>query len=96
MPTGYPWITSVGEENLTSSYPRLLAGILTKRPGFPGGSDGKEPACSAGDLGLIPGLGRFPWRREWQPMPLTGAIHITWKKPKPEVAQNGDLEFQLI
>ena len=25
---------------------------------FPGGSDGKEPACSAGDLGLIPGLGR--------------------------------------
>ena len=43
--------------------------------GFPGGSDSKEPACSAGDLGLIPGLGRFPWRREWQPMPLTGAIH---------------------
>ena len=24
----------------------------------PGGSDGKESACSAGDLGLIPGLGR--------------------------------------
>ena len=24
-------------------------------PGFPGGSDGKESACSAGDLGLIPG-----------------------------------------
>ena len=27
---------------------------------FPGGSDGKESACSAGDPGLIPGLGRFP------------------------------------
>ena len=27
---------------------------------FPGGSDGKEPACNAGDLGLIPGLGRSP------------------------------------
>ena len=26
----------------------------------PGGSDGKESACNAGDLGLIPGLGRFP------------------------------------
>ena len=26
--------------------------------GFPGGSDGEESACSAGDLGLIPGLGR--------------------------------------
>ena len=28
--------------------------------GFPGGSDGKEFACNVGDLGLIPGLGRFP------------------------------------
>ena len=28
--------------------------------GFPGGSDGKEPTCNAGDLGLIPGLGRSP------------------------------------
>ena len=26
--------------------------------GFPGGSDGKESACSAGDLGLKRGLGR--------------------------------------
>ena len=26
--------------------------------GFPGGSDSKESACSVGDLGLIPGLGR--------------------------------------
>ena len=25
---------------------------------FPGGSDGKESACNAGDLRLIPGLGR--------------------------------------
>ena len=25
--------------------------------GFPGGSDSKESACSAGDLGLIPELG---------------------------------------
>ena len=26
--------------------------------GFPCGSVGKESACNAGDLGLIPGLGR--------------------------------------
>ena len=26
--------------------------------GFPGGSEGKRSACSAGDLGSIPGLGR--------------------------------------
>ena len=25
---------------------------------FPGGSDGKESPCNAGDLGSIPGLGR--------------------------------------
>ena len=28
--------------------------------GFPGGSDGKESTCNAGDLGWIPGLGRCP------------------------------------
>ena len=28
--------------------------------GFPYGSAGKESACNAGDLGLIPGLGRSP------------------------------------
>ena len=28
--------------------------------GFPVGSDGKESACSVGDLSLIPGLGRSP------------------------------------
>ena len=28
--------------------------------GFPGGSDSKEAACNAGDLGLIPGFGIFP------------------------------------
>ena len=36
--------------------------------GFPGGSDGKESAYNAGDLGLILGLG--PWRRTWQPTPV--------------------------
>ena len=28
--------------------------------GFPGGSDGKEPACNVGDPGSIPGSGRSP------------------------------------
>ena len=34
----------------------------SKFPGrsFPGGSDGKESACNAEGLGLIPGLGRYP------------------------------------
>ena len=36
--------------------------------GFPGGSDSKESSCNAGDLGLIPGLGRSP--RGWHDNPL--------------------------
>ena len=35
--------------------------------GFPGGSDGKEPACNAGHLGSIPGSGRFPGERNGYP-----------------------------
>ena len=38
--------------------------------GFPCGSAGKESTCNMGDLGLIPGLGRFPWRRERLPTPV--------------------------
>ena len=36
-------------ENLSASFPFK---------GFPGASHGKASACSVGDLGLIPGLGR--------------------------------------
>ena len=28
--------------------------------GFPSSSVGKESACNAGDVGLFPGLGRYP------------------------------------
>ena len=36
--------------------------------GFPGGSEGKESACNAGDLGLIPGSGRSPGRGNGNPL----------------------------
>ena len=35
---------------------------------FSGGSDGKESACNAGDLGLIPGWGRSPGERNGSPL----------------------------
>ena len=35
---------------------------------FPGGSEGKETACSAGHLGLIPGLKRFPGEGNGSPL----------------------------
>ena len=49
--------------------------------GFPGGSDGKESDCNAGDPGLIPGLGKSPgekiathssilaWKLSWMEEP---------------------------
>ena len=37
-------------------------------PGLPGGSNGKESACNAGDLGSIPGLGRSPGGRHSNPL----------------------------
>ena len=34
---------------------------------FPGGPDGKESACNAGDLGSVPGLGRYPGEKNGYP-----------------------------
>ena len=34
----------------------------------PGGSDGKESACNAGEPGSIPGLGRFPGEGNGKPL----------------------------
>ena len=36
--------------------------------GFPGGSDGKESACNAGDRGSMPGLGRSPGEGNGNPL----------------------------
>ena len=36
--------------------------------GFPGGSDGKESACNAGDPGSILGSGRFPGEGNGNPL----------------------------
>jgi len=52
---------------LTASSFRILsssAGIVF----IPGGSDGKESACSAGDWGSIPGTWRSSWERNSNPL----------------------------
>ena len=48
--------------------------------GFPHSSVGKSSAYNAGDPGSIPGSGRFPWRKKWQPTPifLPGESHGQW------------------
>ena len=52
------YLVSAFRHNLMMITDICLAVIML---GFPGGSDNKEFACNAGDLGSIPG---FPWRRE--------------------------------
>ena len=40
--------------------------------GFPGGSDGKESTCNAGDPGLIPGSGRSSEEGHGNPLQYYG------------------------
>ena len=52
-------------------YRRSLRGIDPISPGpkgFPSGSDSKESACNAGDLGSVPGSGRSPGERNGNPL----------------------------
>ena len=44
---------------------------------FSGGSDGIESAHKAGRGGFSPWIGKIPWRRKWQPIPvfLPGEFH---------------------
>ena len=51
-------------------YRNRTSSILCLALGFPGGSDGKESACNAGDPGSLPWVGKIPWRRELLPPPV--------------------------
>ena len=66
--------------------------------GFPCGSADKESACSVGDLGSIPGLGRSPG--EWKGYPLqdSGTICSTYVPdtllgPQDMSVKNSNLKF---
>ena len=51
------------------SFPKRIAYYL--------GSDGKESACNAGDLGSIPGLGRSPGKGNGYPLQYSGLEKCT-------------------
>ena len=51
------------------------------KQGFPGSSDGKESACNAGHLGLIPGLGRSPGEGNGSPLQYSCLETSTEEKP---------------
>ena len=44
--------------------------------GFPGGSHGKESACSAGDQGSVLGLGRSPGEGNSYPLQYSGLENL--------------------
>ena len=69
------------KKNIFLLYPsKFLTGTpVTKdrfNRGFPCGSDGKEYACSAGDLGSIPGLGKSPGDGKGYPLQYSGLSEI--------------------
>ena len=47
---------------------RCFKAVILNTSGFPGGLDGKESACNAGDLGSIPELGKSPGRGYSNPL----------------------------
>ena len=61
-----------------SFWSRIHCFLLSSlRRSSPGSLGGKESTCNVGDPGLIPGLGKIPWRRKGQPSPvfLPGKSH---------------------
>ena len=55
--------------------------------GFPGGSDGKESACNAGDPGLIPGSGRSPGEGIGYPLQCSWASLVAQLIKNPPAVQ---------
>ena len=55
----------------------ILNNIPSPYPGFPCGSGGKESTCNAGDLGLIPELGRCPEEGNSYPLQYSGLENST-------------------
>ena len=43
---------------------------LYKQRGFPADASGKEPACQCRRRRLDSWVGKTPWRRAWQPVPV--------------------------
>ena len=67
------WANGTNKNNTTAKFSTIdlqnLKILITANADevFPGGSDGKESACIAGDPGSIPGLGKSPGERKGYP-----------------------------
>ena len=66
---------SVFSESVFSNH--IITAFQVPSQGFPGGSAGKESTCNAGDLDLIPGLGRSPGEGKGYPLQYSGLENYT-------------------
>ena len=62
------------DKSNSDSLPGVYLEANEKKPVI-GSSVGKESACSAGDPGLIPGLGRSPGEENGNPLQYPGKSH---------------------
>ena len=62
--------------------------------GFPGGSDGKESACNAGDPGLIPGLESSPGEEDGYHSSIL-ACRIPWTEEPCRLQSMGYKELDM-
>ena len=89
--------------------PRFMINpILSTYQGFPGGSDSQEPACNAGDPGLIPGLGKSPGEGNGNTLQLTKIYFCTcmlthvqlsatlWTCNSPGSSLHGILQVRIL
>ena len=69
--------------------------------GFPGGSNGDDSACNAGDLGFIPGLGRCLGEENGNPLQYSCSENPMGRGVSQDIAhgvtksqtQQGDFHF---
>ena len=71
VPTKDTYIISIWNQCLQAFLGKLF-GVPCCTLGLPCGSAGKESACNAGDLSLIPGLGRSPGEGKSYPLQYSG------------------------
>ena len=85
-----PWCLYPPFTNFFKCSPTFIHPVFL---GFPGGSAGEESTYNAGDLGSIPGLGRFPLRRERLPTPVFLGIpgDPTGKEPTSNAGDLGSI-----
>ena len=70
---------------------------------FPGGSDGKASVYNAGDLGSIPGSGRFPGEGNGNPIqysclenPMDGGAWCPWGHKESDMTKRLHFHFLFI